>query len=367
MPGVVIEETVDCDNPLLQFAYQSDGRLADVASLKLKVTEVKSGTERLAETVVNLNDCSAGGQKLGTGRYVAIFTPASGSDWVIGTHEILWTYKVLATDPDSFWRQRFEVLDPSVVLGGAGYVGYADTVNLEANSAFSCFKTKQIQVTLMDVSRQIQDLTGRFFDPTFLSMELNGTSAGALPIGDPVIGISSLSFIGGGPAEQLLDIDITFLRIYNRHLTGLINPDDRDNPRVEFSTDLLPGKILAQGRFAQGRKNIQLEGVFGYTEPDGSPIGTRPRRLARAAGILALRTLQDPFGVDVFTSQPGRIKGAKTRDQQVTFGSVRDGAVGPLTGDRIVDDLLIPFLRPPHYGAVARGGLTRSRGIPETF
>ena len=368
MPGVVLDETVDCDNPLLQFAHQIDGVLTDVASLKFKITDVKnSGAVRVTETAVNLNDCSAGGDKLGTGRYVPVFTPTTGGGFEATTHNILWTFQVVASGPFKTWNQRFEVLTSDVVPSGNGYVGYANSVDLEANSAFAGFTLVQVQNAILDVSRQIQDLTGRFFDPTFSSVRFNGTNAGALSLGDPIIGLSSLAFIGGAPSDATLDIDLTFLRVYNRHLKGLLNPDDRDNPRIEFSTDLLPGKILAQGRFQLGRQNIRVEGVFGYTEPDGTPSGTIPRRLRKAAGILALRELQDPFGIDVFTSQPGRIKSAQTRDQKISFGSVRDGAVGPLTGDRIVDDLLIPFLRPPHYGAVARGGLSRSRGVPETF
>jgi hypothetical protein len=68
---------------------------------------------------------------------------------------------------------------------------------------------------------------------------------------------------------------------------------------------------------------------------------------------LALRQLQDPFGLDVLISQPGRIRSARTRDQAVTFASARDGGIGALTGDRAVDDVLITYMRPPHFGAVA--------------
>jgi hypothetical protein len=367
MPAVVIDETVSCTNPVLQFMHQVGGVMADVVELKFKVTVVKGGAERVPETVVNLDLCDDGGAKLGTGRYAAGFQPTVAGSWAAGTHEILWTYKTDLAGPDFIWSQRFEVLEAGLVAAGRGYVGYADSVDLAANSAFEGFKVKDIQRAVMEVSRQIQDLTGRFFDPTFVSTKYNGTNAGALPLGDPIIGLSKLSFVGGGPADEVLDIALDHLRIYNRHLEGLLNPDDRDNPRIEFSTDLLPGRILAQGRFQLGRQNILVEGVFGYTEPDGSPIGTVPARLKKAAGILALRTLQDPFGVDVFTSNPGRIRSAQTRDQKIVFGGVNDGGVGNLTGDRIVDDILTTYLRPPHYGAVASGGQARSRSVPETF
>jgi hypothetical protein len=366
MPGIVIEESIGCTNPLLQFANQINGILTDVAELSFKVTEVRNGGEKVPETPVNLALCSEGGAKLGTGRYAATFQPTA-PDWLTGTHEILWTYKTDASDPAKLYAQRFEVLEPGVVAAGSGYVGYVNSIDLTENSAFSCYKLKSIQKVIIEVSRQIQYLTGRFFDPTFISAKLNGTDAGALVIGDPIIGISKLAIISGGPADEVLDLDLEYMRIYNRHIVGLINPDDRDNPRIEFSTDLLPGKIVAQGRFHRGRQNTLVEGMFGYTEPDGSPMGTLPARLQKAAGLMSLRLLQDPFGTDVFISNPGRIREAKTRDQQVKFGGVSDGGVGNLTGDRILDDILTEYLRPPQYGAIAPGGRNYDYGTTESF
>jgi hypothetical protein len=174
-----------------------------------------------------------------------------------------------------------------------------------------------------------------------------------LPFYEVVISLSKISFIGSSTeTPSLVDFDLRGFRIYNRHLQNLRQPDDRDNPRVEFVTELIPGEILVQGAFQQGRQNLLVEGVFGYTEFDGSHIGRKPRRLARAAQILTLRRALDPFGADPFISQPGRIKEAKTRDQSVKFGGASDAGIGALTGDRIVDDILIPYMRPPYFVAV---------------
>jgi hypothetical protein len=351
---------VDCNNPLLQFAHQVAGILTDVAELHFTVKEA-GGTVRVSETVVDLTACSSGGQKLGTGRYTPIFTPSTGGGWSATTHEIVWRFKPTATSSDQFATQRFEVLPVGLVSSGAAYRAYADASVLAANSAFAGFTVADIQRELLITAETIETLTGRFFEPRFMDVRFNGTSAGALPLGDPIIGIETVSILAGGPAETILDLDINALVIYNRHLTNnLINPDDRDNPRIEFVTDLLPGETLIQGRFQLGRQNIRVVGTFGYTDFDGGPMGSRPRNLERAAAILTLRRLSDPFGVDVFSSTPGRIKKAKTRDQSIEFHGEQAGGIGALTGDRAVDDLLIPYIRPPHYGAVASVGRTRT-------
>lgn len=357
MPGVVLNETVDCDNPLLQFFYHELGIMKDVEVLSFLVRNVGSGTEVQASTLINTDDCDMGGQRLGIGRYAATFS-ATGAGWEIGTHEIEWTYEVVAGDPSKKWRQRFEVLDDALFTTGLGYRTYAESTALRKNSAFANCEVGALQEAGVEVAELIEALTGRFFDPRYINTRYNGTNAGALPLQHPIIGIDQLAIIAGGPASSLLDIDLEMMRIYNRHLqAGLLDPDDRDNPRIEFVTDLAPGqnsvKVLTQGRFQLGRQNIQVGGVFGYTDLDGTPVGRTPRLLPRAAANLMLKRILDPFGLDPFTSAPGRIREAKTRDQQIKFGGAADGGIGSLTGDRAVDDVLLLYMRPAHYGAVA--------------
>lgn len=364
MPGVAMDETVNCNNPLLQFFYHELGTAKDVAELHYRIRQVRNDVERLAETTVTLTDCDSGGAKLSLGRYAATATPASAS-WEAGTHEIIWRYKATATGSDMFWRQKFEVLNTTFAATGLGYVGYADTVDLVDTDEFNCFELDKIHDAIAEASNWVQDLTGRFFDPRFLALQYNATNAGALPFFDPIIGLSDVRFIGASLAETATTIDLSSLRIYNRHLSGLAAPDDRDNPRIEFVTDFLPGRILSQGRFQLGRQNTSVSGMFGYREFNGTPMGGFPRRLQRAVAILALRRLQDPFGQDPFVSQPGRIRTARTRDQQIGFAGAADGGIGPLTGDRVIDDILVAYVRPPYYGTPAEPEGRRPRLVTE--
>lgn len=364
MPGVTKSEIVGCDNPLLQFFYQEKGRLTDITDLEFEIVDVTSKSSIFSSGALDVADCPTG-VKLGLGRYAALIVDTSGYD--VGTHRITWTYKVTPTGPERKWSQIFEVLDSVAFPTGAGFRTYVTSASMLAANAFAGCDASSLQRAGLEIAEQIEALTGRFFEPRYVEMKLNGTDASALVMQEPIIGISEVSVLSGDVASGDLPIDLTGLRVYNRHLQGvsgsigMVDHDDRDNPRIEFATDLPPGAgSITQAHFHRGRLNIQVNGVFGFTEPDGTPVGRSPLRLERAAGILTLRKILDPFGLDVSVSQPGRLREAKTRDQQIKFGGAADGVIGPLTGDRIVDDILMAYLRPPHYGAVGSTARTRS-------
>ena len=66
---------------------------------------------------------------------------------------------------------------------------------------------------------------------------------------------------------------------------GLGDPDDRKNPRLEFfhESDLLgvqptPAASLGLGPLVwlRGAQNVVIDGLFGYTDPDGSAVGRTP-------------------------------------------------------------------------------------------
>jgi len=165
-------------------------------------------------------------------------------------------------------------------------------------------------------------------------------------------------------------------RIYNRHLTqGLTRPDDRSNPRVSFDFTVAaldpanPIIIEEQGiPFIEGRQNIGVEGVFGYTtlgpnDPVGetSPgsqiplsYGETPPLIKRAALLLVadyLTPLADGGGV----GPSGPITKEKTRDQEVQYQAASSAASlqpDSLTGNPTVDRILGAFRSPLGMGAV---------------
>ncbi len=372
MPGVALDETVNCDNPLLQFFYHENGKATDVEVLAFSINNAV-GTELIASTPVDVgDDCGVlTGKRLGLGRYAADFKADSalGTPFAQGTHTIIWVYEAVTGDSPRTYRQEFEVLNPATFATGAGYRAYASSNRLLALDAFAGFSPDQMQEVLLDAAEQIEMWTDRFFEPRHLDGRFNGTSAGSLPLMDPIIGIDNVAFVTGDPFETILKIDLSSLTIFNRHLRGLdSSPDDRDNPRVEFLTEVFADSAMLQGSFEPGRLNIQVQGVFGYTDFDGTPIGRLPRQIQRLAGMMAIRLLKDPFGEDPFISASGTIKEAKTRDQSVRFFSGTEGGSGggsgAWTGDKAMDDIIAKFIRPPYYGAVTSVERIRSPRRP---
>jgi hypothetical protein len=357
--AVALDETVSCSKPLIIFAYQQDGKLVDVASLKRSVVEVSSQTVRVAESALNLADCPAG-TRIGTGVYHADFAALALSGFAIGTHEIRWKFQVTLADPEVEVRQRFEVLDKTKFPSGVAYIGYAESTELQAINAIFASKTVgEVQVLVNDASRRVELLTGRWFEPRFQQLKIDGRGVRHLLLGPPLIGLSKVEIESGvtGIQVSVSEISLDGLRVYNRHLAGLTDPDDRDDPRIEI--ERFEGIIYQSlDTFPKGPQDIFLTGVFGYTDPDGGPFGQTPRDITRAVAALALRALADPFGSDPITSSPGSVKSAKTRDQAISFFSPSElgggggGGFGSLTGNDFIDELLISYVRPPHYGAV---------------
>lgn len=369
MPGVTMDEAVGCANPLLFFPYQQDGILSDPALVALSIWDVQADEERVAEVALDLADCPAGA-KLGTGRFVPSFTPNAADLWTTGTHEIRWRFRNTVGGPDRRWAQRFEVLDPAEFPYGSGYVGYADSSVLKANDLFAALSIRQIQRLIDSASRKVELYTGRFFEPRFFTASFDSKGGPAVVLGHPVIGLGTLEVVGSGVADTVVAIDSTALRVYNRHLIGLLDPDDRDDPRVEFATNNPSSTALARGSFAPGRQNIRMVAVWGYTDPDGTPVGARPADLPRVVGALAAKDSLDPYGQDVSVSSAYRIHSAKTRDQAVSFfspgaGGGGSGMLGPITGDRFIDDILIQLLRPPHMAAIGTTARFQSVDVEE--
>lgn len=363
MPGVALDEAVSCANPLLFFTFQRDGRLLDVDSLKRSVYDIVGGTEtvRVAEAALNLADCPTG-TRIGKGVYQANFT-ATSTPFVIGTHEIRWKYKETATSDEIEVRQRFEVLDKTKFFSGRVYVGYADSKQLKALTEFSLLALGEIQELINDASRDIERLTARFFEPRRLSLPLDGKDSRGMLLSHPIIGIDKVEIESGitGLAATLTEINLDGLRLYARHLTGLLDPDDRDDPRIEI--ERFEGQLYQSlDFFPRGPQVVHVSGVFGYTDPNGSPFGITPKDLARVVGAFALDKKTNFIGsTPDFTTLAG-VKSAKTRDQSVSFmsgnssrgggGRTGSAAYGGLTGDDFVDRILIPYIRPVHIAAV---------------
>lgn len=347
MPGIVKGDASSCSNPLLPFFYQEEGLLKDLYALRFEVYRIGSAST-VASGTVNMALCSEGGNKVSTGYYVAPLDPTvAGLD--VGPYELLWFYQVSDGAAEKEASYRFEVLDPKYFRYSARYKAYVSS----DVSQLSAYDVQDRQRALMEASKEVDRLTGRFFFPQHMDLiHTVRPSSKRIWIDQPIIGVGTITLESAGVVTGTLstyDLDNQAIRIYNRHLSGLLSPDDRDNPRIAFATIGTPAASVEPAYFPSGVKNIRIRGAFGYTDPDGSPFGEVPQPLKDVVLYLAFRRLVDPMGMDPTLTSPGRIRSAKTRDQSISFDTSGYSS-SSLTGDVRYDQILADYCRPPHVG-----------------
>jgi hypothetical protein len=150
--------------------------------------------------------------------------------------------------------------------------------------------------------------------------------------------VSSVSISGDS-------LDLDGVIIYNRHLSGMMIPDDRSNPKL----------VRRSGRFPCGSQNVEVTGTFGYRDYDPlSASGKIPSMLKRAVFLLLRRSLEkaaSPYAWDAWRNHD--LKKITTRGQSREYGGhVANETNGTLTGDVEADRILARFMAPLVGGVV---------------
>ncbi len=215
-------------------------------------------------------------------------------------------------------------------------------------------------------SRYVERFTARRFVAEALTLRIDGLGGNhAILLEQPIVSLSRVAIdnVSHEPNDQ--EIDRNLLRVYHRHLSqAMLEPDDRENPRIELQFDAdglrphVPMDSSRGLRWPIGRQDLVVAGAFGYTEPNGSPMGQTPELIRHATILFAIRELA------VLNDRGGRgaartsaLKREKTRDQEVEYavgsgsGAVGTPLIGAFTGDPEIDSLLAMFRRPGRLGA----------------
>lgn len=374
MPALARGQASDCANPELDVFFKVNGILTDVFSLEYVIEEdvTTPGTpiQVFPASGRATSDVSAlcpTGDKISTGNYVALYTPVLSEP--IGTHKLRWFFKLTASSPEQTFSEEFEVLPEASASSGDGYCTVGELRGLGVPSTGVGAKTDaQLQFLIQRASRLIDLYTGRYFSPRTLTIRLNGTGRHGLLLGDPIISISSIKLIGDDLLPTVSEIELDDVRIYNRHLSqNLINPDDRENPLIEFlvfderhETFGLQSahNLFHPHRWPEGTQNVEVSGIFGYTEFDGSATGRTPDLISMVTCLMVIRDLPSPFlnpDKREDARNRWRVKRLKTRDQEIEYISAEklgSRAVGFFTGDPEIDKIIAAFVRPPNFGAV---------------
>jgi hypothetical protein len=369
VPAIARGQSSDGANPVLSLFTPIRGVLADAAAVGFQVFDVSDDAKRAtpvqvypaiagAMASVNVAEPWPAGDRLGRGHVVARWAPAVEEP--LGLHELRWSVHV---SPGAAAERTVVEFDVLAAGAGAHRFGYALVSDLRAEGLTAAEVPDARLARLVQLASQYVDrMTGRFFEPRALRMTLDGTGGRALLLAHPIIAVNEVSLFLAMPAEVgELPVHPSFFRVYHRHLSqGLLDPDDRENPRLEFfhESDLLgvqatPAASLGLGSLVwlHGAQNVVVDGLFGYTDPDGTPLGRTPELIRHLTKLLVLREAATMADVTrrQDRQQRWRIVSERTRDQGYNLDPIRFG--GGFTGDPEVDALIASFQRPPQLGA----------------
>jgi len=395
MADLVRGEANSTSNPRVLFAWQSPNVGDDPKPkggffqplddpLSFRVLD-PDGTEIIPPTAIDptdpanqLDPVSEGG----AGRIIVLpFTIPLVAQ--LGTYTVEVTFIVNPSDGPALPVQTksftFRVLDEATPFIEGSYAQLQDMIDacfpIGDPAPIGGFTYADAERALLDASCFIEEITSRFFGPRYRVFDLDGRGGPLLQTDHVIIGLTDVAFTFTTFTPADLPIEEGDLRVYNRHIRqGLLEPDDRQDPRVEFlrtpvyrfprsqllgEIDILSSYI----GFTESQQNVKLKGVWGYTDPDGSPFGRVPRKIVECCLRLAARNIQPLWkrigGAGERQQVAGPILSERTLDQSVSFANVAasqstggPGAyTGAFTGDPAIDQILALYMAPPKFGS----------------
>lgn len=346
-PVLDVEILDDLDDPL------------DVAVLEFRILDISTDTKKAVPVQVHpttdgtyeVLDPTVGpptGHRLGVGHYFAPWTVPV--DEPLGDHRIEWRFKATLLDVD------YETSDEEFYVAATPpSTVYCSVEEIRAEGYEEDFVTdNRIEVLALMATRYIEKVTRRWFYPrTFdgnARFVVDGSGGKQLPLEVPIIRLDALFLENPGLAvSELTAVDVAEVRVYNRHLTGMINPDDRNHPRLAFNRQGHVTELVATGLypypryFPKGSLTVHMEGVFGYTDPDGTEFGMTPDLIRRCCRMLVERDLRlDVDACEKFNDKVRyRIIGDREGNHSVTLNQI--WLKGAFTGDAEIDQILQMF------------------------
>lgn len=377
MMGLTKGEASSATNPVLQFLCRYGAWMVNPYEATYQIDDIhdpaSSEVNKVPETSLDLDDAPTG-TRLGTGQF-AIPTGSTAS-WSYGTHRVIIRYRLVAGGQQYVQEVPFEVLSSADFVSGSQYVGYCSTRRMYQDGTFTITgkAPETLHYLIHRASSQLEAWTQRFFDPRFRQLSIDGTRQSKLFLGHAIVAIRDVIevSIDSTGAEQTLTLPIDAFVVYNRHLDGLLNPDDRDNPKLAVSSgsviwpSIAPG-YMQTGDWTPGRRNLRVTGIFGYTDPFPESFstlqGSTPTDLSRIVSALVDRYLTDPTLSSLSVQSPGAVRSYRTRDQSISFfgDNLHASASGGWTGDAMLDQAILRYAKPARLDYDDRDEYNRSR------
>lgn len=182
---------------------------------------------------------------------------------------------------------------------------------------------------LKEATLAIDRYTGWFFAPQEMALRLEGRGAPSLEPPVPPIRLDELA-VGA--------------------FTFSTEPQDVVVLGAPVGPNFVAPRISRTEGYVFPRTTIVASGLWGYTEPDGTPEGRTPLEIRRACMLMAMRWLSPLAHGDNEARQRWRIIEERTRDQSYKLDT--RSAAPVLTGDPDIDDILLRYRKPAPLGAI---------------
>ena len=365
---------VSLANPALDFAFANGasgaayatgahatppGYLEDVTALSYAIFDVSTSAKQavpvqvwpaLPTTSVAVTLATA---KITAGRYILPWSPSATE--ALGKHIArTWCTTPVTGAAVLVQDREFEVAEPATAaVAKDGYCLISDLRDEEV-VANELGTDARLAAIILQCSRLIERYTGRFFEPRYLDLFVSGRNARKLFLEYPIIALESVAVSG-------VAVDAADIVVYNRHLSQrLTQPDDRDNPKIEYlhsygefwtGTYWSSWSARLGAFFPYGQGNVEVKGVFGYTDWDGSAVGKTPDLIRHACKLMCIREIPK------LTDHDER-EDRRQRSRITSEGSDRQSrGLQPLpgttlTGDYEIDHILHSYMRSPSIRGV---------------
>jgi hypothetical protein len=211
---------------------------------------------------------------------------------------------------------------------------YASVADLRAEGVTAAEASDaRLDLLLDEASRLIDRVTGWFFEPRSLTLHLSGRGAPSIELPVPPIRVDRLCSA----------------------------PWSCRSTRASCSSSARPSSLASTARASRAATGAcsraatatwWSEGLWGFTEDDGTLTGRTPPAIRRATMLLVLRSMA-PLADDASFEARSRwrIIEERTRDQSYRLDPSKASASASLTGDPEVDALLALYVRPTPIGA----------------
>jgi hypothetical protein len=211
---------------------------------------------------------------------------------------------------------------------------YATVADLRAEGVTPARASDERLAHLIDeASVFIDRLTGWWFEPRALELTVSGRGTPTLELLAPPIRLDSM----------LVDRRVARTDAGELLIIGAPVRSGAVEPRI----------TRRHGVFPMGVGNVVLDGVFGYTEPDGTPEGRTPLAIRRATMLLVLRLL--PLVGDASSATEAwdrwRVVAEITRDQSIRYSPIAESLLVDAALDPEVAALVRRYQRPIGLGA----------------